>query len=84
MQQGGIAAYGRKEGDEKDYLLIGSVIGDGQSILLEKKTGHLLWYDEGEMTDYGDVVSLLNWLIEFEYEGYIDNDDPCITAYLKG
>ena len=76
--------YFKEEGDENDYLVIGSVIGDGESILLEKKTGDLLWYDEGEVTNYKDVVSLLNWLIEFEFEGYIDNDDPYITAYLKG
>ena len=75
--------YFKEDGDQEHYLVIGSMIGDGISIILDKRTGDLLRYDEGKTTNYRDVVTLLKWLIGFEYEGYINNDDPYITAYLK-
>ena len=70
------------EGDENDYIIMGSIIGDGGAVLLEKKTGYLLRYDEGEITNFYNVTNLLHWLIEFEFEGYICNDDPVIKGYL--
>lgn len=72
-----------KEGDADDYLLIGSVIGDGEYLCMEKKTGHIFWHDEGEMTDYIDAGSIIDWAIRFIYEGYIDDGDEKILKYLK-
>ncbi|MCR4938463.1 MAG: SMI1/KNR4 family protein [Lachnospiraceae bacterium] len=72
-----------EEGDANDYLLIGSVIGDGQYLALHKKSGHIFWHDEGDMTDYDTVENLLHWVIEFIYEGYIGKgEDARIDAYL--
>ena len=72
-----------KEGDANDYLLIGSVIGDGEYLCMEKKTGHIFWHDEGEMTDYIDVGFILDWVIDFIYDGYLQNGDEKIETYLK-
>ena len=73
-----------EEGDANDYLLIGSVIGDGEYLALHKKTGHIFWHDEGDMTDYNTVENLLAWAIEFIYEGYIGKgEDARIDAYLN-
>lgn len=71
-----------QEGDRNDYIIMGSVIGDGGAVLLEKKTGYLLRYDEGRLTNFYGVTSLLKWLIDFVFDGYIGNDDPVIKGYL--
>ncbi|MBP5607877.1 MAG: SMI1/KNR4 family protein [Lachnospiraceae bacterium] len=72
-----------KEGDADDYLLIGSVIGDGEYLCMEKKTGHIFWHDEGNMTDYISVGNILEWIIEFIYDGYLQNGDEKIESFLK-
>ena len=72
-----------KEGDANDYVYIGSVIGDGEYLCMEKKSGHIFWHDCGEMTDYISVENILYWLIEFVYEGNISNGDQIIEEYLK-
>ena len=74
----------KEEGDADDYVMIGSVIGDGEYLIMEKKTGHIFWHDEGEMTDYETVRNLLDWVIDFEYDGYCrdEAEDERIKAYL--
>ena len=72
-----------KKGDADDYLLLGSVIGDGEYLCMEKKTGHIFWHDVGEMTDYKDVAFILDWVIDFIYDGYLQNGDEKIERYLK-
>ncbi len=72
-----------KEGDANDYLLLGSVIGDGQYLGLHKASGHIFWHDHGNMTDYDTVKNLLHWAIEFIYEGYLGKGtDARVDAYL--
>ena len=72
-----------KEGDANDYLLLGSVIGDGQYLGLHKASGHIFWHDHGDMTDYDTVQNLLHWAIEFIYEGYLGKGtDARVDAYL--
>ena len=64
-----------KDGDAMDYLLLGSVIGDGECVVMEKRTGHIFRYFDGEMTDCGNVGAVLDWAIEFIYTGYLDKDE---------
>lgn len=71
-----------KDGDAMDYLLLGSVIGDGECVVMEKRTGHIFRYFDGEMTDCGDIGNVLDWVIEFVYTGHLDKDEK-IEKYLE-
>ncbi|MBR6256953.1 MAG: hypothetical protein IKR23_06185 [Lachnospiraceae bacterium] len=73
----------RQEGDQNDFIMMGTVMSDGSSLLLEKQTGYLLRFNEGEFNNFRDVTTLLKWLIGFEFDGYICNDDPVIKGYLR-
>ena len=73
----------KQEGDQQDFVIMGSLTGDGVSIVLEKQTGYLLRYEAGGFSNFRDVTGLLHWLIQFEFDGYIQNDDPVIKGYLR-
>lgn len=71
-----------KEGDAKDYIIVGGYLGCGDSIIMEKSTGNLFRFDheEGEKSEPYTVKELLYWAIEFRADDL--DEDERINQYL--
>ena len=67
-------------GDEKNYILIGDMIGDGKIILLDLDTGKLVTNDHGEEEDFEDVSMLLFDTIAIFFDGEFEDDQ--LDEYL--
>ena len=72
-----------KEGDAKDYVIVGDYNGCGDPIVMEKSTGILYSVDHevGEKSEPWTVSELLNEAIEFIAEENL-GDDERINNYL--
>lgn len=47
-----------------DYFVIGNMIGDGEKVCFSKKTGKIVRYNHGNISEMKDFRSILNWIIE--------------------
>ena len=47
-----------------DYVVIGTMIGDGEKICFSKITGKIVRYNHGNVSEMKDFRSVLNWIIE--------------------
>ncbi len=47
-----------------DYVVIGSLVGDGEILCFSKETGGLFTDDHGDITDYDDFNEVLEEIIE--------------------
>ncbi len=47
-----------------DYVVIGNMIGDGEKVCFSKKTGKIVRYNHGNISEMKDFRSVLNWIIE--------------------
>lgn len=65
-----------KEGDANDYVIVGSSMGCGDPIVMEKSTGNLYVIDHeiGEKSEVYTLKELLYWAIEFRAEDVCDDD----------
>lgn len=72
-----------KEGDAKDYVIVGDYNGCGDPIVMEKSTGALFTVDHevGEKSEALTLLELLYWAIEFISEENL-GDDEIINRYL--
>lgn len=52
---------------EPDYMIIGSMIGDGTTLCLSKLTGEAYIEDHGKYRCMGDFHELLDYVIEFSF-----------------
>lgn len=68
-------------GDTKNYVYIGDMIGDGEVILLDRDSGHILTNDHGEETDYFDLITLLSDSICTFLDGEVKNEK--LEAYIN-
>ena len=73
-----------KEGDAKDYVIVGDYNGCGDPIVMEKSTGALFTVDHevGEKSEPQTLSELLYWAIEFISEENL-GDDEIINRYLE-
>lgn len=69
-------------GDTKNYLLLGDMIGDGESIHLDLDSGNIITYDHGEETEYDSITMLLAQIILDFIHGEID--DEKLDEYADG
>lgn len=67
-------------GDTRHYVWIGSLIGDGEMILYDLDTQHIVTNDHGEETEYDTLTELIDYVIEL----FEEIEDPQLEAYLKG
>ena len=72
-----------KEGDAKDYVIVGDYNDCGGPIVMEKSTGNLYSVDHevGEKSEPWMVSELLYWAIEFIADENL-GDDEIINKYL--
>ncbi len=68
-------------GDTKHYILLGDMIGDGETIHLDLDTGKIVTYDHGDETEYPDLSMLLSEVLSDFVE--IEDDDE-LNDYLDG
>lgn len=61
-------------GDTKHYVLLGDIIGDGESIHLDLDSGNIISYDHGEETEYDSFTMLLAEIILDFVQGEIDDE----------
>ncbi len=61
-------------GDTKHYVLLGDMIGDGESIYLDLDSGNIISYDHGEETEYDSFTMLLAEIILDFIQGEIDDE----------
>lgn len=54
-----------KDVSEAEYIMIASVVGDGENIVFSKETGIIYWEDHGEFTEYGTLDKVLYERLEF-------------------
>lgn len=47
-----------------DLVIIGNVIGDGEFICFSRTTERIYWEDHGEITDFEDFKSVLNYIMD--------------------
>ncbi len=68
-------------GDTKNYVCIGDMIGDGEIILLDLDSGTIITNDHGKETDYGDLTTLLSYIISLFLDGEVG--DVELDAYIS-
>lgn len=66
-------------GDTKHYVWIGSLIGDGEMILYDLDTQHIVTNDHGEETEFDTLTELIDYVIEL----FEEIDDDRLQEYLK-
>ena len=66
-------------GDTKHYVWIGSLIGDGEMILYDPDTQHIVTNDHGEETEYETLTELIDYVIEL----FEEIDDDRLQRYLN-
>ena len=58
-------------GNTKNYIFLGTIIGDGEAVFLDGQTGHIISYDHGRETDHETITSILDYIIEI----FVEVDD---------
>ena len=66
--------YEYEWGNEEDYLVIGDMIGDGELIILDRRTGHIITNDHGEIDDHETLSDLIDYIIDL----FVDISDEKI------
>ena len=64
-------------GNTKNYIFLGTIIGDGEAVFLDGQTGHIISYDHGRETDYETITSILDYIIEI----FVEVDDERLENY---
>jgi hypothetical protein len=52
------------QSDIEDYVIIGSVIGDGEILCFSKSTGKIFTDNHGEIREYINLKKLLKWTLD--------------------
>ena len=67
--------------DTRNYVCIGDMIGDGEIILLDLDSGNIITNDHGEENDFGDLTTLLSYIICTFLDGEVD--DEKLDTYIS-
>lgn len=65
-------------GNTKKFILLGSVIGDGEAIFLDGETGHIISNDHGKEKDFETITNILDYIIDI----FAEVEDERLESYL--
>ena len=68
-------------GDEKNYILLGDMVGDGETIFLDLDTGNIVTDDHGDESIHEDITALLFETIAIFLDGEFEDD--MLDEYLS-
>lgn len=67
-------------GDDKHYVLLGDMIGDGEEIFLDLDSGKIISVDHGEEGEFDSIATLLSDIIFTFIDGEVE--DEKLNEYL--